>query len=231
MENKNLIAQALLDIARNSETTFIEVSEDKELIDTAKKLGLLVPSPDLSVFKTVYAEIDKVNLNGIVLPKEAVMKGLPTLIGKQINWEHDGAGRVCGYIIDAKINEDKIEIIGVIFKSLFPEEMDEVKVKFEKKTLAVSFEIWNVNPADGTSVVHNLENGFRAIDPITFHGCGLLLVHPPACPKAKVYKLVAALKAEDTKTFEENLVCASMAIEEPKCKNCGTCTCDQEKEV
>ena len=119
MENKKLIAEALLDLAKSSETTFIEVAEDKELIDAAKKIGIVLPSPDLAVLKTVYAEIDKVNRNGVVLPKSAVEKGLPTLIGKQINWEHDGAGRICGYTIDAKINSDEIEIIGVIFKSLF----------------------------------------------------------------------------------------------------------------
>jgi hypothetical protein len=209
MENKNLIAEALLDIAKNSETTFIDASEDKELIETAKKIGIVVPSPDLAVLKTIYAEIDKVNRNGVVLPRKAVEKGLPTLIGKQINWEHDGAGRICGYIIDAKINEDKIEIIGVVFKSLFPEEMEGVAEKFANKKLAVSFEIWNRNPEDGESVVHELENGFRSIDPITFHGCGLLLVNPPACPKAYVYKLVAKKEIEEAekivdKIFEEN---------------------------
>lgn len=233
MNNNKLIAQALLDIAKNSETTFIEVSEDKELIEAAKKLGIVLPSPDLAVIKTIYAEIDKVNRNGVVLPKNAVEKGLPTLIGKQINWEHEGSGRICGYIIDAKINKDKIEIIGVVFKSLFPEEMEEVKEKFAVKKLAVSFEIWNRNPEDGKSVVHELDNGFYAIDPIVFHGCGLLLAHQPACPKAYVYKLLAKKEIENAekivdKIFEEDLICASMAIEEPKCKGCNPCTCEKE---
>jgi hypothetical protein len=233
MNSKKLISEALFTLAKTSTTEIIDATEDKELINAASKIGIVVPSPDLSVLKTIYAEIDKVNLNGIVLPKEAVEKGLPTLVGKNINWEHDGAGRICGYIIDAKINDNKIEIIGVVFKSLFPEEMDAVKEKFAEHKLAVSFEIWNRNPEDGTSVIHDLANGFRAIDPITFHGCGLLLVNPPACPKAKVYKLIAqqeVIKEEkEDKIFEENLICASMAIEEPKCKNCGTCTCKKEE--
>jgi hypothetical protein len=222
MENNKLIAEALLEIAKNSETTFIEIADDKELINAAKKVGIVLPSPDLAVLKTVYAEIDKVNRNGVVLPKSAVEKGLPTLIGKQINWEHEGSGRICGYIIDAKINNDLIEVIGVIFKSLFPEEMEQVKEKFVKKDLCVSFEIWNKNPENGESVVHDLENGFRSINPITFHGCGLLLVHPPACPKAKIYKLVAKVLKETEKivdkVFGEDLIFASMAIEEPKDK-------------
>jgi len=235
MDNKKLISQALLDIAKNSTTEFIEVSQDSELIETAKKFNIVLPSPDLSVIKTVYAEIDKVNLNGVILPREAVETGLPTLIGKNINWEHQGAGQICGYIIDAKVNEDLIEITGVIFKSLFPEEMEMVKEKFQKKDLCVSFEIWNRNPSDGTSVVTELANGFRSINPIIFHGCGLLLTNPPACPKAKVYKLVAKVLSETEKivkkVFGEDLIFASTAIEEPKCKECTNCTCEKDKEV
>lgn len=234
MDNKKIISEALLDLAKTSITKIIDSKDDKELINLASKLGIVIPSPDLAVIKTVYAEIDKVNRNGVVLPKNAVEKGLPTLIGKNINWEHDGAGRICGYIIDAKIVEDKIEIIGVIFKSLFPDEMDGVKEKFESKELAVSFEIWNRNPDNGESVIHDLENGYRSIDPITFHGCGLLIANKPACPKAIVYKLVASkevMEAEKIvdKIFDENLICASMAIEEPKCKNCTTCTCEKKE--
>jgi len=236
MENKKLIAEALLEIAKNSSTTIIEVAEDKELIEAAQKIGIVLPSPDLAVLKTVYAEIDKVNRNGVVLPRNAVEKGLPTLIGKQINWEHEGSGRICGYTIDAKINDDKIEIIGVVFKSLFPEEMDLVKEKFADKKLAVSFEIWNRNPEDGKSVVHELENGFHAIDPIIFHGTGLLMTNQPACPKAFVYKLLAKKEIEEAekivdKIFSEDLIYAQMAIEEPKCKGCNPCTCEKDKEV
>jgi hypothetical protein len=235
MNNNKLLAEALLDIAKNSETTFVEVAEDKSLIEAAKKLGIVLPSPDLAVLKTVYAEVDKVNKNGVVLPKDAAEKGLPTLIGKQINWEHEGSGRICGYIIDAKINNGLIEIIGVIFKSLFPEEMAQVKEKFASKELAVSFEIWNRSPETGESVVYELENGFRSINPITFHGCGLLLVNPPACPKAKVYQLVAKVLKETekivSKVFGEDLIFASLAIEQSTCKKCNTCTCEKEVKI
>ena len=86
MENKKLLAEALLEIAKKSSTEIVEIDGDYELIEIAEKLGIKLPSPDLSVIKTVYAEIDKVNRNGIILPKNSVEKGLPTLIGKQINW-------------------------------------------------------------------------------------------------------------------------------------------------
>lgn len=235
MKYNKLISDALLDLAKKSETTFLEVgSEDKELIEAAKKLGIEVPSPDLMVMKTIYAEIDKVNLNGVILPRKAVEEGLQTLVGKQCNWEHDGAGFVCGYTISANIKEDKIETINVLFKSLFPEQADELKEKVKSGEAAVSFEVWNVNPETRESVAKLLDNGNIELSPIIFHGTGVLLIHKPACPKAKIFKLVAkkeiaeSKKIED-KLFEQELCFASQAIEEPKCKNCGTCTCEKKE--
>jgi hypothetical protein len=233
MDNRKLIAEALLEIAKKSNTEFFEVGSDYDIIEKAEKLGIKLPSPDLALFKTIYAEIDKPNRNNVILPKKAVEDGLETLKFKQINWEHQGSGHVCGYIIDAKIIENRIEIVGVIFKSLFPEEMEKVKEKFEKKELAVSFEIWNKNPETGKSVVKELENGTREINPIIFHGCGLLVINQPACPKAVVYKLIAKAIEGTEKivdmVFGEDLIFAELANEEPKCKNCTTCTCEKEE--
>lgn len=237
MNDKKLIANALLEIAKRSETTFLEIGkEDKEIIDAAKKMGLELPSPDLMVMKTIYAEIDKVNLNGVVLSREAVEKGLNTLIGKQCNWEHDGAGFVCGYTISAKINGDKIETINVLFKSLFPDQADELIEKVKTNEAAVSFEIWNRNPETGESVVKELEDGNIEISPIIFHGTGVLLAHKPACPKAKIFQLVAKNLSKTAekiihRVFEKDLIFAQMAIEESKCKNCGTCNCEKEEKV
>lgn len=232
MNERKLIAEALLEIARNSITEFIEVGQDYDLIESAEKFNIKLPSPDLAVIKTVYAEIDKVNHNGVILPRNAVEKGLATIIGKQINWEHKGSGFICGYIIDTKIIKNEIEITGVIFKSLFPEEMTKVKEKFKNKELCVSFEIWNKDE-NGNSVLHDTVEGFKSVNPIIFHGCGLLLNHKPACPKAKVYKLIANKEIENAekiieKVFEEDLIFAELAIEEIEeasyeceCLKCG----------
>lgn len=234
MNDKKLIASALLEIAKRSTTTFLEVGkEDKELINAAKKIGIVLPSPDLMVMKTVYAEIDKVNKNGVTLPKKAVEKGLSTLVGKQCNWEHDGAGFVCGYTISAKINGDEIETINVLFKSLFPEQSEDLKEKVKSGEAAVSFEIWNKNPETGESVIKQLENGNREINPIIFHGTGVLLTHKPACPSAKIFKLIATNLTETArkvmqKTFSPDLIYASLALEETEysaydceCLKCG----------
>ncbi len=236
MENKKLIAEALLEIAKRSETTFLEVGkEDKELIEAAKKLGIELPSPDLMVMKTVYCEIDKVNLNGVVLSRKSVKEGLNTLIGKQCNWEHSGSGYVCGYTISAKINEDKVETINVLFKSLFPEQADELKEKVKSGEAAVSFEIWNISPETKQTVVKVLDNGHIEISPIIFHGTGVLLSHKPACPKAKIFKLIAKNEINEAekiidKVFNQDLVYAQLAIEETKCLNCTNCKCDTIKE-
>jgi len=234
MNDNKLIAQALLEVAQRATTTFLEVGkEDKELIAAAKKIGIELPSPDLLVMKTVYAEIDKVNKNGVILPKKAVKEGLKTLVGKQCNWEHSGSGFVCGYTISAKINEDKIETINVLFKSLFPEQADELKEKVKSGEAAVSFEIWNRNPDTKKSVVQELDNGFKQISPIIFHGTGVLLAHKPACPNAKIFKLVAdnlTKTAEKivNRVFEEDLIYASLALEnidessfQCECLKCG----------
>lgn len=237
MNDRKLIAEALLEISQRSETTFIEVAkEDTELINTAKQFNIELPSPDLLVMKTVYAEIDKVNKNGVVLPREAVEKGLKTLVGKQCNWEHAGAGFICGYTIKATINKDKIETINVLFKSLFPEQAEELKEKVKSKEATVSFEIWNRNPETGESVVTQLEDGTRTINPILFHGTGVLLAHKPACPKAQIFKLVGKKLTEAAekvmnRIFEEDLIFAELAIEEPKCKSCDTCNCEKEESM
>jgi hypothetical protein len=82
---KKLIAQYLYDLAKESKSEFVEVAVDSELAKVAKKMNLVIPSPDIAILKTIYAEVDKANRNKIVLPKEAAKKALPTLIGKQAN--------------------------------------------------------------------------------------------------------------------------------------------------
>lgn len=226
MNDKLIISLALLELAKNSETSFLDTGkEDKEIVDAAKKIGIVLPSPDLIVMKTIYAEIDKVNLNGVILPKKAVEKGLATLIGKQCNWEHEGAGFVCGYTISAKINKDKIETINVLFKSLFPKQVNELIEKVKTKEAAVSFEIWNIDPETKKSVVKDLDNGFKEISPIICHGTGVLLIHPPACPNAKIFKVVA----KEEIRFSEELCFATLAIEKSECKHCDNC--ENHKEV
>jgi len=241
--NKKVIAASLLEWTLGSKTTFAK-DENQELADKAKKIGIDLPSPDLAAFETIYCEVDKYNLNGVKVSKKAAEKGITTLIGKQINWNHEGAHQICGYIIDAFIKEDKIYIDGILFKSLFTEEFGTVVDLFESGKLFVSFELWN-KKEDGTSIVKDCGDGYRELTEFVAHGCALLLLDqetgkpiPPACPRAQVQKLLAAVKVIEEaeiiveKIFEkdERLVYAELAAteEQEPCTKCKTCTCHGE---
>jgi hypothetical protein len=237
MTDNKVIAQYLYDLAKQSKSEFIEVAQDSELIDIAKKLNLVIPSPDIAILKTVYAQTDVSNRNKIILTKSAVKKGLPTLIGKQANWSHLGKNHICGWILDAKLEEDLIIIYVAIFKSLFIEEFEKVQKMFRDGNLSVSFEIWNKSSETGESVLHDVKNGNRSIDPILFHGVGILIEDEqlPACPKAYAKKLLAMFNIDNLKEEikdnkqEECFVYASQAIEETKCQNCKSCKCHKEE--
>lgn len=218
MNDKKLIAQALLDIAKNSITELIEDAKiDNEIKEAAKNMGLSIPDPDFAIFKTKWADIDKKNLNGVRLPRKAVEEGIQTLVGKNLNFEHQGAYNVCGFCLSVKIKKDEIECIQVFYKSLYPDKYEELIDKIKTKEAAVSFEIWNVDK-NGESVVKVLEDGTKEITKIHCHGTGLLLVNPPACPTAKIFHLEAKKFTKDTekvmhRVFEQDLVYAQLAID------------------
>lgn len=239
MNNEKIIlAKSLLEWSLGSKTEWLKSSEEDilELADIAKRKGIVLPSPDFAVFKTYYAQIGVPNKNRVLLKREDVEKGLPTLIGKNINLDHFGKDSICGYILDAKIDGDMIVVYGCIFKSLFNDKFEEIQKKFENGELAVSFEIWNIDPSTGKSVVVFTEEGIKIISPIIFHGCGLLLTKPPACPKAKVTALLASEELLETEKIvneifqkDERLVYAEEALECLHCKNCEK-ECEQMEE-
>ena len=218
---KFLIADSLKEWSKESITEFIETSDNKELLQVAKENNILLPSPDISLFKTIYARVDIPNRNNVIISKQAAVKGLPTLIKKSINLEHLGSGYICGFILDAKIENDFIIIYGCFYKSLFQDKFEQLKKAFKTKDAAVSFEIWN-RDEKGESVIRDLDNGIREINPVLFHGCGLLLESEPACKEAYLSKLIASEK----KIFDENLIYAAMVKDELNCtKKCENCTC------
>jgi len=232
---KYLVADALLNYSKNSITEFIETSKDSELSKIAEEKGIVLPSPDLMLFRTIYAKLGEPNRNGVIINREPVEKSLKTLISKQINLEHEGKNFVCGHILDAKLENEYIVIYGVFYKSLFQEEYETLKELFTDKKVYVSFEIWSRDPETGKSVIHDLEDGTREINPVLFHGCGLLMQHLPACKEAVLDKILGKKELENAeqiinKVFNEDLIYASFDYEESKCMNCKTCSCDKEKE-
>lgn len=236
-DEKKLLAQAMLEWTLQSKNEWLEFSEKdiKELTVLAEKRGIVVSSPDIAILKTYYAQIGVANNNNVLLNKAPAEKGLKTLIGKQVNFDHLGAKHVCGYILDAKIEKDMIVTYACIFKSLFSDQFDEVKRKFASGELFVSFEIWNVDPETKKSVMTMQEDGIKVIDPIIFHGMGLLLSKPPACPKARVMALLASqdVITEAEKIIEpilqpnDELVYAELAL---PCRMCEECKNKQKGE-
>jgi rubrerythrin len=232
MEDNLIIAKSLLEWTMASKTEFLELSDSdsQELIAIAKKRGVPINSPDISLFRTVYAEIGVPNGNGVLLNRGPVEKGLDTLNFKQINLNHNGAGQVCGFILDSKISKNFVIVYGAFYKSLFKEKFSEIKKKFEDGELFVSFEIYNVNPETQESVIKIASDGTRVIDPIIFHGMGLLTSKPPACPRAKVTALLANLIDEKVVEeaekivvdyqMEDNISYAELSLPCLNCQNC-----------
>jgi hypothetical protein len=142
-EENRILSASLLEWSLSSKNEWLIVSEEsnKELQILAEKRGITLPDPDLAILKTYYAEIGVANRNGVLLEKVDVEKSLPTLIGKQVNFNHVGASQVCGYILDAKLEGKMIVVYACIFKSLFKKEFDKVQEKFKNNDLTVSFDI------------------------------------------------------------------------------------------
>lgn len=230
--NYQALGASLVEWAMNSRTEFLDANaETKELIELVKGRGIAYPNRNLAFFKTIYAELEVPNRNKVRLPKDAVIKGLPTMAGCQINFDHTGAHNICGFMLDAKIEDNFIVVYGALFKEAFKEEFKKVQSKFANKELFVSFEIHRYN-AEGKDITSELKDGTLRVNDITFSGCGLLLSERPACPKARVLNLLASEKilagaditlvdgSEDT-----NIIYAEMFMEKSECRKCENCTC------
>ena len=194
---------------QSTQTVFAE-ENSKEISVIAEKRGIKIPSSHLGFFKTVYAKIEEANLNSIRLSAKAVDEALPGLIGSQVNFEHMGAGFLCGTILDAWVNEsDEIEVMYSFFKSIYPDEY-ETSIELAKEgELAVSFELLSERDsqeflADGTIRLHDID----------FQGMGHLMDNPPACPQAKIYEFASKCKKRLSNVEDRELVFASKIEEQ-----------------
>jgi len=233
----NLGVKAFLDdFSQNSQTIILEEGKEKnELIDIAKKRGVIVKdSTDLGILKTIYAFTDKANDNGAILPEKAMLKVLPTMIGKPMNRNHI-RDQIRGVYVDYKYVQAKKMIIAyaTFFKSIFEEDWEEAKKLQKQGRLATSFEIWSPKDerkyiSEYTYEMHNME----------IAGGGLLFNSkedpiPPAFPGAKVLSLAKECMPEKylvcaSKYCNEELICSeAVPTTTPvsimvTCKNCNT---------
>ena len=133
----NELQEFLADFEENSETQILEEGKEKdEIIAIAKARGInLKKNRDLSGFKNIYAFANKANKNKVRLPKEKLLKALPTLVGKPIDIDHH-RGHVVGHYIDYRYREkdDAVISYGVFYKSHFGDEWGEAKKLFKSKS-------------------------------------------------------------------------------------------------
>ena len=185
-------------------SAYLAQASDHNILKIAAKRGIQYPSPHLALFKAVYAKLEEANGNGVRLATKAVKDSLPTLVGKQVNFNHQRQNAICGYILDAWLNDSKeIEICFAFFKDVYPEEYQEALELMEEGKLTVSFEL----NSEKSSQEH-LQDGSRRLNDINFAGVGLLLKEKPAYAGAKVFETAKKLVSYIFNP-EGDLVCAN----------------------
>jgi hypothetical protein len=195
------VQEFLKDWEENSSTEILEEGKKNEIIQIAKAKGIdLRKNKDLAGFKTIYTFANKANKNRARLPKEVLLKALPTMIGKPVDIDHNRR-YVIGHYIDYRYHqkEDMVVAYGVFYKSSFAEEWEEAKKLFKEKKLATSYEIWCP------------QNKRRMLKDDTYElleqeiaGGALLYKEQPAFEDAKVLEL-----AKENLEREKDLIYAS----------------------
>lgn len=220
----------LKDFKTNSQTIILEEGKANQELETiAKARGIkLKGNKDLAGFKTIYTFANKANKNRARLPKEVLLKALPTMIGKPVDIDHD-RGYVIGHYIDYKYihKDDMVVAYGVFYKSNFANEWEQAKKLFKKKKLSTSYEIWCPEKKrkyreDGTYDLLEQE----------IAGGALLYNTEPAFEDAKVLEvakknvkndkdLVYANKYKKEELLTEEEQKTSVPVVKMKCSNCG----------
>ena len=223
---KELISSAqvqefLADFENNATVELLEDAKEKnEIFEIALARGInLKESKDIAGFKCVYCFADIANKNKARLPKKALLKSLPTLVGKPVDVDHL-RNAVIGVLIDSRyiVKDESVIAYGILFKSNFPDEWSTIEKKFKEGKVSVSYEIYcpqnkRTQNADGT---YSLEEQIIA-------GMAILFKESPAFPNAKVLELAKEIKTPEELVFA-SYKCSDIIINgETKCKNCGKC--------
>jgi len=185
------------DMTFGTEYRFLEVGkDDSELIEVAKKSGIVYPTPDVAIFKGRYALVDKENRNKCTLPKEEVENALETLRFKAIDIDHLRAYTV-GTWLYGYLEDDVVITYGAFWKSNYPKEYKDFKNRMAQgKGVDISMEAWGDRVNNSTG--YNLTN-------VHFAGGALLDKEEPAEPTAGVLEFakVMNLGIDNTETNSE----------------------------
>ena len=214
------VSEFLQDFRDNSTVEILEEGskETNEIFQIAKARGIdLKKNKDLAGLKCVYAFTDIPNKNGAILPEKPFLKALPTMIGKPINIGHRRKF-VVGHILDYRyqLKNKKAIMYGVVYKSNFIDEWEQVKKDFKAKKLNVSFEIWC--PEDKKRMI--TDSTFELLQQ-EIAGCAILFRdEEPAFDGARVLALAKKLEEEQpslvyASKYKENEI---IVCEKDKCK-------------
>lgn len=208
-------------------------SNDKRIQDVISKLGISMPSKHLGFFQSKLLPAGDVNGNGVRVTKEACLEALPTLVQSQVNFEHMGAGFVCGAILDAFWNEESesIDIVFSFYKDLYPEDYKTAIEKANDGILANSFEL-----VHNTKTSETDEKGVKTLNEVIFTGVGLLLENPPAYDDARIYdyakKILSRLESQPELVFASKIkeTCEKI-LSDSQDKHTTAKIADENKEV
>ena len=191
------------DLTFGSKNQILEDAEiSGEVAEIAKQRGIVLPTPDIKLFKTIFAMADEENLNGCTMEHEDVSKALKTLVGKAVDLEHYRKETV-GTWLDAKLEGNVIIAYGSLWVENYHEEADEILEDFRNGKLTVSFEAWGVRENTGPY-------SYKLKD-IHFCGGALLRHHTqPACPQA----FVQEFSEKGTRVLEFAKVMSGQDIED-----------------
>lgn len=141
--HQNDVEAFLNDYVQNSTIELVEGAKKDELLEIAKRKGIVPGSIDLALFRNVYAFADVANKNGARLPHDVFQRALPTIVMKPVNVGHKRrpvVGVYFDYVYQAK--EKKAITYGVFFKNIYPELWAEAQKMMKAGKLKSSYEIW-----------------------------------------------------------------------------------------
>ena len=179
MKNENRIKIQLEDLENSMQYKILETASDKKEIEIiARKRGLVVPSPDIALFKGIYLAADKFNRNGSMLSSKEIAKALDTLILKPVTHNHREK-EIIGIVLDAEFNDNEVIVYGAIFRDNYGKAYASIKNDFENGDVGLSYELYGDKIPQG--------NGKYSWNDVFFCGCGMLDKGiRPACDGAKV---------------------------------------------
>ena len=207
------VGEFLQDFEQHATFEIIEGAKEKnEIIKIAKAKGIdLKKNKDLLGFKCIYAFADRPNANLDYLPEKALLKALPSIIGKPVNISHDRR-YVVGHILDYRYQQKEKQVMafGVVYSSCFEDEAKMLKKDFADKKLTVSFEIFSPEKKrkirqDGVTELYDMTMAGMAllprdVDP-AFEGANVLAIARKKMESEKDLDLVYASKYKKEDIF------------------------------